>query len=91
MPKPVCVIVGIGPKNGAAFARSFSRAGYQLALVSRRNQFPPASVEALMELRNEGQRFVRQNVAGVGHRRGRRLGARAIDRVAHTRASWVMT
>ncbi|HWO12433.1 MAG TPA: SDR family NAD(P)-dependent oxidoreductase [Polyangiaceae bacterium] len=38
MPKPVCVIVGIGPKNGAAFARSFSRAGYQLALVSRRSE-----------------------------------------------------
>ena len=36
MPKPVCVVVGIGPKNGAAFARTFSRAGYRLALVSRR-------------------------------------------------------
>ncbi len=36
MSKPLCVIVGIGPKNGAAFARVFSRAGYQLALVSRR-------------------------------------------------------
>lgn len=36
MPKPVCVVVGIGPKNGAAFARTFARAGYQLALVSRR-------------------------------------------------------
>jgi NAD(P)-dependent dehydrogenase (short-subunit alcohol dehydrogenase family) len=36
MTKPVCVVMGIGPKNGAAFARTFSRAGYQLALVSRR-------------------------------------------------------
>jgi NAD(P)-dependent dehydrogenase (short-subunit alcohol dehydrogenase family) len=36
MSKPLCVIVGIGPKNGAAFARVFARAGYQLALVSRR-------------------------------------------------------
>lgn len=35
MSKPLCVVVGIGPKNGAAFARRFSRAGYQLALVSR--------------------------------------------------------
>jgi NAD(P)-dependent dehydrogenase (short-subunit alcohol dehydrogenase family) len=36
MAKPLCVVVGIGPKNGAAFARVFSKAGYQLALVSRR-------------------------------------------------------
>ena len=36
MSKPLCVIVGIGPKNGAAFARVFSGAGHQLALVSRR-------------------------------------------------------
>lgn len=27
--------MGIGPKNGAAFARAFAREGYQLALVSR--------------------------------------------------------
>jgi len=38
MSKPVCAIVGIGPKNGAAFARHFARAGYQLALVSRRSE-----------------------------------------------------
>jgi NAD(P)-dependent dehydrogenase (short-subunit alcohol dehydrogenase family) len=35
MAKPLCVVVGIGPKNGAAFARRFAREGYQLALVSR--------------------------------------------------------
>jgi len=35
MSKPVCAIVGIGPKNGAAFARRFDRAGYRLALLSR--------------------------------------------------------
>lgn len=38
MAKPLCVVVGIGPKNGAAFARVFARAGYQLALVSRRTE-----------------------------------------------------
>lgn len=38
MAKPLCVIVGIGPKNGAAFARVFARAGYRLALVSRRTE-----------------------------------------------------
>jgi NAD(P)-dependent dehydrogenase (short-subunit alcohol dehydrogenase family) len=36
--KPLCVVVGIGPKNGAAFARAFSHAGHQLALVSRRTE-----------------------------------------------------
>jgi NAD(P)-dependent dehydrogenase (short-subunit alcohol dehydrogenase family) len=38
MAKPLCIVVGIGPKNGAAFARAFSRAGHQLALVSRRTE-----------------------------------------------------
>lgn len=38
MSKPLCVVVGIGPKNGAAFARRFAAAGYQLALVSRRTE-----------------------------------------------------
>lgn len=38
MSKPVTVVVGIGPKNGAAFARAFSREGHQLALVSRRTE-----------------------------------------------------
>jgi len=33
--RPVCVVVGIGPGNGAAFARRFHREGYALALVSR--------------------------------------------------------
>ena len=32
---PVCVIVGAGPGNGAAFARQFSRAGYRVALLAR--------------------------------------------------------
>jgi NAD(P)-dependent dehydrogenase (short-subunit alcohol dehydrogenase family) len=32
------VVVGIGPKNGAAFARVFAGAGYRLALVSRRTE-----------------------------------------------------
>jgi short-subunit dehydrogenase len=38
MAKPLCVVLGIGPKNGAAFARKFAREGYQLALVSRQTQ-----------------------------------------------------
>lgn len=32
---PVCVVVGIGPGNGAALARRFSAAGYAVALLAR--------------------------------------------------------
>jgi NAD(P)-dependent dehydrogenase (short-subunit alcohol dehydrogenase family) len=35
MAKPVCVVVGIGPKNGASFARAFHDAGYAIAMLSR--------------------------------------------------------
>lgn len=35
MTKPVCAVIGIGPKNGEAFAREFSDKGYALALLSR--------------------------------------------------------
>jgi short-subunit dehydrogenase len=38
MTKPLCVVVGIGPKNGAAFARAFAKNGHRLALVSRRTE-----------------------------------------------------
>jgi NAD(P)-dependent dehydrogenase (short-subunit alcohol dehydrogenase family) len=34
--KPVCAVVGVGPGNGAAFARKFSAAGYAVALLARR-------------------------------------------------------
>src|SRR5215510_1911620 len=51
MTKPLCVVVGIGPKNGAAFARAFARAGYQLALVSRQTEL---SLELARELGDAG-------------------------------------
>jgi NAD(P)-dependent dehydrogenase (short-subunit alcohol dehydrogenase family) len=35
MAKPVCVVVGIGPGNGAAFARRFAAEGYAVALLAR--------------------------------------------------------
>ncbi|MEZ5581488.1 MAG: SDR family NAD(P)-dependent oxidoreductase [Candidatus Competibacteraceae bacterium] len=35
MSKPVCVIVGAGPGNGAAFARKFTANGYRVALLAR--------------------------------------------------------
>src|SRR4051812_14104652 len=31
----VCAIVGVGPGNGAAFARRFARDGYRVALLAR--------------------------------------------------------
>jgi NAD(P)-dependent dehydrogenase (short-subunit alcohol dehydrogenase family) len=36
MGKPVCVVVGVGPGNGAAFARRFSEGGFAVALLARR-------------------------------------------------------
>ncbi len=35
MNKPVCVVVGVGPGNGAALARRFHRDGYVVALLAR--------------------------------------------------------
>ncbi|MEM9453446.1 MAG: SDR family NAD(P)-dependent oxidoreductase [Myxococcota bacterium] len=39
MSKPVCAVIGIGPKNGAAFARRFAADGHAVALLSRRTEF----------------------------------------------------
>lgn len=46
MSKPVCVIIGAGAGNGAAFARRFAREGYATALLAR-------SAEPLQELEDE--------------------------------------
>jgi NAD(P)-dependent dehydrogenase (short-subunit alcohol dehydrogenase family) len=35
MTKPVCVVVGVGPGNGAALARRFHAGGYVVALLAR--------------------------------------------------------
>lgn len=39
MEKKVCVIIGVGPGNGAAFASRFSKEGYHLALLARSKAF----------------------------------------------------
>lgn len=39
MKKPVCVVVGVGPGNGAAFASRFVKEGYQVALLARKKEF----------------------------------------------------
>ncbi|MFY9314400.1 MAG: SDR family NAD(P)-dependent oxidoreductase [Burkholderiales bacterium] len=36
--RPVCAVVGVGPGNGAAFARRFTSEGYRVALVARRTE-----------------------------------------------------
>ena len=36
MEKPVCVVIGVGPGNGAAITRRFAAEGYATALVARR-------------------------------------------------------
>jgi NAD(P)-dependent dehydrogenase (short-subunit alcohol dehydrogenase family) len=35
MAKPICAVMGVGPGNGAAFARKFAREGYAVALLAR--------------------------------------------------------
>jgi NAD(P)-dependent dehydrogenase (short-subunit alcohol dehydrogenase family) len=49
MSKPVCAIVGIGPGNGASFARKFDKEGYAVALLSRSTDY---SSELTQELNN---------------------------------------
>ncbi len=46
MAKPVCVVVGVGPGNGAALARQFHGEGYAVALLAR-------SVELTAQLAGE--------------------------------------
>jgi NADP-dependent 3-hydroxy acid dehydrogenase YdfG len=47
MTKPVCVIVGVGPGNGAALARKFYDEGYQLALLARSEKYLKSLTQAL--------------------------------------------
>ena len=39
MSDPVCAVVGVGPGNGAAFARKFSAEGYRVALLARNEAY----------------------------------------------------
>ncbi|MDX1405589.1 MAG: SDR family NAD(P)-dependent oxidoreductase [Woeseiaceae bacterium] len=49
MSKPVCAIIGIGPGNGASFARKFDREGYAIALLSRSTDFSNELAKELQE------------------------------------------
>jgi NAD(P)-dependent dehydrogenase (short-subunit alcohol dehydrogenase family) len=37
--KPVCAVVGVGPGNGAAFARRFAKEGFAVALMARKTDY----------------------------------------------------
>ena len=53
MSKPVCVIVGVGSGNGAAFSRKFAAEGYRVAMLAR-------NIDRLKELEaeiNESQAY----------------------------------
>ncbi|HEY6477788.1 MAG TPA: SDR family NAD(P)-dependent oxidoreductase [Polyangia bacterium] len=45
--KPVAVVVGVGPGNGAALARRFHAAGYAVALLARSTSFTTDLARAL--------------------------------------------
>jgi NAD(P)-dependent dehydrogenase (short-subunit alcohol dehydrogenase family) len=47
MGKPVCVVIGIGPKNGRAFASRFAKEGYAVALLSRSTNYSSGLAEEL--------------------------------------------
>lgn len=51
MSKRVCAIVGIGPGNGAAFARKFDESGYAIALLSRSTDYSRRLALELAEAR----------------------------------------
>jgi hypothetical protein len=44
MTKPVAAVVGIGPKNGAAFAHAFHGAGYRVAKQLEPNDIAAAAL-----------------------------------------------
>ena len=51
MSNPICVIIGVGPKNGAAFAARFNKAGYRIALLSRSKNFSEELASSLSDAR----------------------------------------
>lgn len=49
--KPVCVVVGVGPGNGAALAQRFHEGGYTLALLARSTELSQELAARLGEAR----------------------------------------
>ena len=38
MPKPICIVTGVGEGTGAALARRFAKGGYQVAMIARNTE-----------------------------------------------------
>src|SRR4051812_46852688 len=51
MSKPICVVAGVGPGNGAALAQRFAEGGYAVALLSRKTEFTGALARGLPDAR----------------------------------------
>jgi len=49
--KPVCAVVGVGPGNGAAFARRFASEGYAVALLARTMELSAELASSLPDAR----------------------------------------
>ena len=60
MSKPVCVVIGIGPGNGRAFAERFAQEGYAVALLSRTTDYA-SSIAAQLD---DARAYVRRHRAG---------------------------
>ena len=58
MKEPVCVVVGVGPGNGAALARRFAAGGYAVALMAR-----GATLSSALASELDGARAYECNVA----------------------------
>jgi NAD(P)-dependent dehydrogenase (short-subunit alcohol dehydrogenase family) len=61
MDKPVCVVVGVGPGNGASIARRFATGGHRVALLARSSAFSESLAGTL-----DGARFYTCDVAKEG-------------------------
>jgi short-subunit dehydrogenase len=51
MTQPSCAVVGVGPGNGAAFARAFDREGYALSLLARSTELSTELATSLTSAR----------------------------------------
>ncbi|GIT25431.1 MAG: hypothetical protein CM1200mP41_14750 [Gammaproteobacteria bacterium] len=49
MTKPLCVVVGVGPGNGASFTRRFLRDGYRVAVLARDSTYLESLSTSLSE------------------------------------------
>jgi NAD(P)-dependent dehydrogenase (short-subunit alcohol dehydrogenase family) len=51
MKQSICVVVGVGPGNGAAFAHRFAKEGYKIALLARHTELTSSLAQELAQAR----------------------------------------